>query len=175
MGLSLHLNFGSTFKMDIKDLFDKLSSYNIFNYLLPGAAFCMIAERLTELKFVQEDLLNAFFVYYLIGMIISRIGSTIIEPVLKKIKFVKFSDYGKYIDKSKEDPLLATLSEQNNTYRTLLSMFILLLIVDNINALQGKFPWLDNNMPSLALSSMVVLLAFSYRKQTNFITNRIEK
>jgi hypothetical protein len=65
MGLSLHLNFGSTFKMDIKDLFDKLSSYNIFNYLLPGAAFCMIAERLTKLKFVQEDLLNVTIDVYI--------------------------------------------------------------------------------------------------------------
>lgn len=161
--------------MDIKDLFDKLSSYNLFNYLLPGAAFSVIAESLSGFKLVQEDLLNAFFVYYLIGMLISRIGSIMIEPVLKKIKFVKFSDYGKYIKKSKEDPLLTTLSEQNNTYRTLLSMSILLLIVDNIEALQGKFPWLDHNMPSLLLTGMIILLAFSYRKQTNYITKRVEK
>jgi hypothetical protein len=160
--------------MELKEFFDKLTSYNLFNYLLPGAAFCVIAGKISELNLVQNNLVNAFFVYYLVGMIISRVGSIMIEPVLKFSKFVRFAEYGQYVRKSKEDPLLSTLSEQNNTYRTLLTTFVLLLIVDNFEKVKGKFPWLDNNMPTVLLIGMVILLAFSYRKQTNYIKRRVE-
>lgn len=161
--------------MEIKDIFDKLSSYNIFNYLFPGVVFCVIAEKISNFKLIQEELLNAFFVYYLVGMIISRVGSIIIEPVLKKISFVTFSEYSDYVKRSKEDPLLSTLSEQNNTYRTLLSMFLLLLVVDNFEKIQSCFLWLNNHVSSFLLTSMVILLAFAYRKQTSYIKKRVNK
>lgn len=161
--------------MDLKDIFEKLTSYNIFNYLLPGAAFCVIADITSELNLVQDKILNAFFVYYLIGMIISRVGSLIIEPFLKGINFVRFSEYSAYIEKSKTDPLLSTLSEQNNTYRTLLSMFILLIAANNIDLIKTYAPWVHDNSGTLLLACMIVLFAFSYRKQTNYITQRVER
>lgn len=161
--------------MEFKDLFDKLTSYNIFNYLLPGAAFCVIAKEISELNLVQDNVVNAFFVYYLVGMIISRVGSIMIEPTLKRVKFIRFAEYSQYVKKSKEDSLLSTLSEQNNTYRTLLTMFVLLLAVGKLDKIKGNLPWLESNMPTVLLISMVILLAFSYRKQTSYIKRRVEK
>lgn len=160
--------------MELKDLFNKLTSYNIFNHLLPGATFCVIAEKVSELNLVQENLINSVFVYYLIGMIISRIGSIVVEPILKLVKFVKFSEYEQYVIKSKEDTSLATLSEQNNTYRSLLTTFILLLVVGNLDKVLNKYPWLDNNIQTITLISVVILLSFSYRKQTSYIKKRVE-
>ena len=67
----------------MKELLDKLSSYNIFNYLLPGILFSVLASKTTELNLIQIDIILGVFVYYFIGLIISRIGSLIIEPILK--------------------------------------------------------------------------------------------
>ena len=68
----------------MKDLLEKLSSYNIFNYLLPGIVFVALADALTSFHFVQQDIVIGVFVYYFIGLIISRLGSIVIEPILSK-------------------------------------------------------------------------------------------
>jgi len=160
--------------MELKDFFDKLTSYNLFNYLFPGTIFCVIAAEISNLNLVQENLANAFFVYYLIGMIISRIGSIIIEPILKHTKFISFADYAQYVKKSKEDPLIASLSEQNNTYRTLISAFLILIILASFEKTQGEFPWLEENIKTILLVAVSILLTFSYRKQTSYIKKRVE-
>ena len=79
----------------MKDLLDKLSSYNIFNYLLPGILFVGLGKEITSFSLVQDNLLIGLFFYYFIGLIISRIGSLTLEELLrnKKIKFVKFAEY----------------------------------------------------------------------------------
>lgn len=81
----------------MKDLLDKISSYNIFNYLLPGVVFVAIANSLTKYNFIQEDIVIGVFLYYFIGLVISRIGSVVIEPIMKWSGFVKFSEYRDYV------------------------------------------------------------------------------
>ena len=158
----------------MKDILDKISSYNIFNYLYPGILFVVIAKHLTDYDFIQQDNLLGAFLYYFIGMVISRFGSVIIEPFLKKIKFLKFSEYKKYVTASKHDAKIELLSEVNNTYRTLNSMIILLLLLKFYNKLAIKFEF-DNSISLITLTILIfVLFIFSYRKQTNYITKRIE-
>jgi len=55
--------------------------------------FVVITEVITSYSFLQEDIIIGLFVYYFIGLIISRIGSLIIEPFLKWISFIKFISY----------------------------------------------------------------------------------
>ena len=98
----------------MKDILDKLTSYNIFNYLFPGVLFVIIAKATTDYNFVQEDNLLGAFLYYFIGMTISRFGSVIIEPLFKKIKLVKYRDYKEFIDASKKDSKIELLLEVNN-------------------------------------------------------------
>jgi len=69
----------------MKDLLDKLSSYDIFNYLLPGVIFAVLAEKLTSFSFIKKDIILGVFLYYFIGLVISRIGSLFIEQFLKKL------------------------------------------------------------------------------------------
>lgn len=158
----------------MKDIIDKISSYNIFNYLYPGILFVIIAKHLTDYNFIQEDDLLGVFLYYFIGMIISRFGSVILEPFLKKIKFLKFSEYKKYVNASKQDTKIELFSEVNNTYRTLNSMMILLLVLKLYNNLSERFEF-DSSISIIILTVLIfVLFIFSYRKQTNYITKRIE-
>lgn len=158
----------------MKDIFDKLSSYNIFNYLFPGILFVIIAKATTDYNLIQEDNLQGAFLYYFIGMIISRFGSIIIEPLLKKVKFLKFREYKDYISASKQDEKIELLSEVNNTYRTLNSMLFILLILKFYNYLSIRFQ-LDNKFALLILTILIfILFLYSYRKQTNYITKRID-
>ena len=158
----------------MKEIIDKISSYNIFNYLFPGVLFVIIAKRLTTYNLVQDDNSMGAFLYYFIGMIISRFGSVIIEPILKKIKFLKFREYNRYVNASKKDPKLELFSEVNNTYRTLNSMMISLLILKIYNYIETKFT-LDSSISLVILTIVVfILFIFSYRKQTNYITKRID-
>jgi hypothetical protein len=158
----------------MKDIIDKISSYNIFNYLFPGVLFVIIAKYLTDFNFIQKDNLEGAFLYYFIGMVISRLGSVIIEPFLNKIKFLKFREYKRYVNASKKDPKIELLSEVNNTYRTLNSMMILLLLLKIYNIFSIKFEF-DISVSLVVLTILILILfIFSYRKQTNFITKRID-
>lgn len=152
----------------MNDLMNKISSYNLFNYLLPGAIFIVFIEKITTYKILQSDMLiNAFIIYFL-GLIISRIGSLLIEPILKKI--VKFAKYEDFITASKEDEKINILSESNNMYRTFISLFSILIIFklyDNYCLICKEY-----NI-YIVLLFLLILFVFSYLKQTKYITKRV--
>lgn len=175
----------------IKNVAEKISSYNIFNNLFPGIVFCHIVERTTRFSLVCDNILENLFIYYFVGMIISRIGSIFVEKWLKTIKvknrkmnskepFLKFAPYDRYINASKNDPFIITLNETNNTYRTIVAMTILIiavklydwLIYDLVQYL-GKE---GNNLVFVIICLIVVILfMYSYKKQTDYIRSRVEK
>ncbi len=158
----------------MKEIIEKISSYNLFNYLLPGIIFVYLISTITTINIIQENLLIGAFLYYFIGLIISRIGSVIIEPLLRKSKFVRFAEYSDFVKYSQQDSKIDTLSESNNMYRTLISMFLCLLILKGYSWLADK--WEINNKMSIVILvvSLLILFLFSYKKQTNYITKRIE-
>jgi hypothetical protein len=81
----------------VKDLLDKISSYNIFNFLLPGVIFAVFVSKTTSFTLMQEDVLSGAFVYYFLGAVISRIGSLVVEPVLKATKLINFAEYKDFV------------------------------------------------------------------------------
>jgi hypothetical protein len=158
----------------MKELLDKLTSYNLFNYLLPGVVFAALAQRLTKYSFTQSDLVIAAFTYYFIGLVISRLGSLFIEPLLKRFKFVKFADYRDFVGASKMDPKIEILSEANNSYRTLSALFASLLMLKAYEQLEKLFPWISAYSIIVLLFLLLMMFLFAYRKQTAYIVKRIE-
>jgi len=158
----------------MKDLLEKLSSYNIFNYLLPGIVFVVVADALTTFHFVQQDIVLGVFLYYFIGLIISRLGSIVIEPILKWSKFVKFAPYADFVSASKKDKSLEVLSEANNMYRTLCSLFVSLILLKIYERLSISFPIMGRWATEFLVVGMLALFCLSYRKQTQYITKRIQ-
>ena len=157
----------------MKDLLDKLSSYNVFNYLLPGIIFVVLAEKLTSFSFIQKDIILGVFLYYFFGLVISRVGSLFVEPILKKIKFIVFSSYPKFISASKKDNKLEVLSEINNMYRTFCSLFFLLIILKCYDYVSIKYPVVSEWNSVIISIGLLVLFLFAYRKQTQYIKKRI--
>src|SRR5260370_17535960 len=101
----------------MNELLAKISSYSLFNYLLPGIVFTALASDILHYPIAQRDLLTAAFLYYFAGLVISRFGSLVIEPILKRFAFVHFSDYKDFLAPSEKDGQLPVLPEANNTYR----------------------------------------------------------
>lgn len=157
----------------MNDLISKLSSYNLFNYLLPGVLFSFLVENFTKYSLIQENLFVGAFLYYFVGLIISRIGSLAIEPFLKWVKFLKFADYKDFIKASKHDEKIEIFSEQNNMYRTFVSMFFLFFVLKIYESLSFVFPILKEADQFVLLFLILCLFLGSYRKQTNYITKRI--
>lgn len=157
----------------MEKILEKLSSYNIFNYLFPGVVFCVVADRYLAIPLLQESIINGLFLYYFVGLVISRIGSVAIEPILKKTGFVKFSEYHDYVRAAKEDPKIELLSESNNTHRTLLSaIFILCVFAIGAHIAKSNPSFLEF-VKYLMLPGLVLLFGFSYKKQTEYILKRV--
>ena len=161
----------------MKEVIDRLSSYNIFNYLLPGIIFVGLGKEITSISLVQDNLLIGLFFYYFIGLIISRIGSLTLEELLrnKKIKFIKFAEYEDYIKASKLDPKIEILSEQNNMYRSLCMLSIALILLKIYDLAWGSgLP--DNAVVIfIFLIGLLVLFLLSYKKQTEkYVVKRVK-
>lgn len=173
----------------VKIFVEKISSYNIFNNLFPGIIFCFVLNHTTSFNIGTESLFENIFIYYFVGMVISRIGSIFIEKLLKKVKiknkktkkieaFLNSANYNDFVNASEKQETIKTLSETNNTYRTLTALFFSLTIIKiydmHIHAFILKF--IDKNIVcvvSFALLSIMFVL--SYRKQTAYISKRVEK
>ena len=152
----------------MSELLQKLSTYNIFNYLFPGVVFVILLNRYTEINLVVDDVILGMFLYYFFGLVLSRIGSILIEPALRSTKIVKFSDYARFVRASKLDDKIELLSEVNNMHRTIIAMLVVLLAISICN---GSVTCLLTT----GLLGIVTLFVLSYRKQTSFITKRIDE
>jgi len=158
----------------MKDIIDKLTSYNLFNYLFPGVLFSILATKFANINLIFDNLFIGAFAYYFVGLVISRFGSIIIEPILKLTKILKFADYTDFIEASKKDPKIEVLSESNNMFRTIVSMLVLLFLTIGFQFLAGKWEFFKNSQNEVFLSLLFLLFLFSYRKQTNYIVKRIK-
>lgn len=171
----------------IKNIINKISSYEVFNNLLPGFVFCFVIRKITHFSFEQATLLENLIIYYFVGMILSRIGSIIISPLMLKIKknkvqsnFIEFSKYDDYIEASESQSFIKILNETNNTYRTMISVFIVIVILKIYDwVLYPKVSQLGDcfyNITIILVCLFVVtLFVLSYRKQSLFIKTRVEK
>ncbi|EOR19978.1 hypothetical protein A500_19239 [Clostridium sartagoforme AAU1] len=158
----------------MEKFFEQLTSYNILNNLLPGAIFCYLLKYSMNITLLDSDLIGNLFFYYFCGMVISRVGSVIIEPVLKKVKYVKFAEYKDFVKASKKDSKIEVLSESNNMYRTFIALFTILIITKIYYNLSQKFIILNSIWKVLILVILLILFLMSYRKQVNYIKKRVD-
>lgn len=112
-------------------------------------------------------------------MIISRIGSIVIEKLLKWTNLIEFAPYNDYIEASKEEPFIKDLSEKNNIYRTLIAMTAIISgvkLYDLIIALYtSNSCWSSDLLLFFIFLLITILFIYSYKKQTDYVRRRVEK
>jgi len=157
----------------MEKIIDKISRYNLFNYLLPGVLFVVLAKSFLFIDLTQGDIVLDVFIYYFIGLVISRFGSLVIETFLKAVKFLKFAKHEDFVTASKNDPKIEVLSQENNMYRTFIAMFALLLLSKFYLYIRTVYPFLQSWDFYILISLLLVMFLYSYRKQTAYIFKRI--
>jgi Mn2+/Fe2+ NRAMP family transporter len=160
----------------MKEIIDKISSYNLFNYLFPGIICVLFLKELTGYNLIQENSFIGSFLYYFVGLVVSRFGSLVIGTILKskKLKFIKFSNYPDYVFASDKDNKIELFSEINNMYRTIIAMLVLLLIGKAYQSLNNYLQFSTNVSYIFLIILLLILFIFSYKKQSGFVVKRIE-
>jgi hypothetical protein len=72
----------------MKDLLEKLSSYNIFNYLLPGVLVAVLGTAVSSFHLLADDIVVGVFLYYFY---------LVLEPLLKWARIVRFAPYTDFV------------------------------------------------------------------------------
>lgn len=157
----------------MKDLIEKIKPYDLLNNLFPGVVFVIVLGKITNFDLSQKDVVSSVFFYYFSGMVISRFGSIVVEPILKK--FIKFAKYDDYITASNIDPKIDDLSTVNNIYRTVVSTFIMLLVAKICSTFIEKYKFDLSIFGYSFLVIILILFIFSYIKQTRYVVSRVEK
>lgn len=157
----------------MEEIINKLSSYNLFNYLFPGAIVSILAKRLNLLEY-PDDLVAQLLWFYFVGLVVSRIGSVVLEPLMRRCSFVKYEEYTKYLRACEADSKLEIMVEVANTYRTLAAAFAILPAAICYMWLATKVGISMDWQQRIIVVLMFVIFAVSFRKQVRFIAKRIQ-
>lgn len=171
--LLLSINSLSINNIFMNEVVKKISSYNIFNYLFPWVLFVLITDNFLWYKLIQDDLILWVFLYYFIWLIISRLWSLIIEPLMRRYNIIKFADYKKYIKAEKKDTKIIYLLEVANMYRSLVSLFIFIILTIVYKFILLNCSFLSENNDFVILIILLILFIFSYKKQVEYIRKRV--
>jgi hypothetical protein len=157
----------------MEELLKKLSSYNIFNYLLPGIVFVVLAKELFGYSLYVDNLVLGVFYYYFLGLIISRVGSIIIEPILKVLGVVTLLDYQRFVRATSLDAKIDTLSESKNMFRTMAALIVCLSVLKLELWVSARTPNTEVIIFTILLGFLFLLFILGYKKQCDYISKRI--
>lgn len=157
----------------MEQLINKITSYHIFNNFFPGILLSTFVAWLFGFSVFDQNPVFLFFAFYFIGMIISRVGSLFLEPIVRRV--IKWSKYDKFVKAEKNDSKVSVLLQEANTYRSVSSMVLLSIIAAIVRFFIGK-PISTTTMTFtlIALTFTTLLFIFSYYKQCKFINERMD-
>jgi len=158
----------------MEKLLEKLSSYNILNNLIPGAAFIWLSELSGVLLLSSSSIVEKLFIYYFCGMIVSRVGSLVIEKICLKIKLISYASKKDYLDATKKDKLIEVLLETSNLYRTCTGMILTIGISKLYMIVTQRFEFSHELTVWIVIIVLFFLFVSAFCKQTKHILSRIE-
>lgn len=104
----------------LDDLLGKISAYDLFNVLLPGALVTYSVCQMPLGSCIDcSNWLALFVMSYVLGLIASRIGSLCIEPLVRNLKPTRKRYYSAFAYAQKNDPKVEQLLMISNMYRSL--------------------------------------------------------
>ena len=157
-----------------KLIVDKLSQYNLLTNIIPGTILCVSMKYLVGYDLIPEESFQAGIVFYFAGVVNGRVGSLIVEPILKKIYWVTFVPYSRYVKAEQKDSKMQMLNQENNVYRSYVSVSLILLLAFCLQELLDYYAYSLTNEKIMLIVGLLVLFLFSYKKQTNYICNRVD-
>lgn len=157
----------------LSSVLSKISSYNILNYMIPGAVGLFFIDKVMEYTTIETwpAYIICIAVYFM-GLVFNRVGSVVIEPWYKCLKIVVYTPYADFVKAERNDVRLTTLSEVNNSYKTYTAESLLLFIACIVLDLHRETNLLCDWVRLISLFALYILFSFSYHKQTAYIGKR---
>ena len=152
-------------------LLERISSYDILNNLFPGSVLYFLLSENIQLQ--QNSILTEFFIIYFLGLLASRIGSLLIEPLCKKLNIIQMASYEDFIKAESRDKKIEILSSVNNMYRTFISVFIIYIFYKITGYIAIKYTCVSKFVEAGIIIALLVIFSLSYHKQTNYIRKRV--
>lgn len=152
-------------------LLERISSYDILNNLFPGSVLYFLLSENIQLQ--QNSILTEFFIIYFLGLLASRIGSLLIEPLCKKLNIIQMASYEDFIKAESRDKKIEILSSVNNMYRTFISVFIIYIFYKITGCIAIQYTCLSQFVETGIIIALLVIFSLSYHKQTNYIRKRV--
>ena len=160
----------------MKTITERLSQYNFLTNLLPGTILCTMLRYLVGFDVgFSTEWYRLIVIFYFVGMVNNRVGSLLVEPILRRFGIIKPMPYETYVLAEQHDEKIRTLMTENNVYRSCLSVCLIVLISFGYKWLMDRFCFLEENTSLILLVFMIVLFVFSFRKQTRYISNRVKQ
>ena len=110
------------------EMLRKISSYDFLNSLIPGAALMFFLEEFELVSFGQINAFVLVALAYILGIIASRVGSLVLEPLAIRLGLIS-RDYRLYVSAEKVDGKLPGLVAISNMYRSLAGALIVLAVL----------------------------------------------
>ena len=159
----------------MEQLLDKLSRYHILNNLIPGIVFLYIIDAIGIYSTAFDNAYGVFFIGYIAGMVLSRLGSIIIEPWFKNWNIVNYAPYPDFLKAEQKDNKINILLEENNMYRTLVTLFIVVLLLYVCSLISVINTFMHTKWAVLVIIVLLLIVyVLAYRKQTSYIKRRVE-
>lgn len=155
-------------------LIGRISNYNLLNNFIPGAILCVLLKYLVGYDFIVGGTIELLVVFYFVGMVNGRVGSLVIEWLLVHSGLVTRRDHKLYVEAEQKDKKIASLSETNNMYRSIISISLLALLMKlyrSVFELKGDF---GSIAEWVLLAALLIIFILAYKKQTKYIVSRID-
>lgn len=120
----------------MEKIISSIPVYNLLTNLIPGTVLAALLKFCVEgcdIFSLTNNIWILAVILYFLGIINSRISSLVFEPLIKMLKIVKFVPHKDFTDAELKDTSgkLTQLSRMNNEYRSYISVFSIVLIINN--------------------------------------------
>lgn len=158
----------------MESILQNISEYRLLNNLIPGGFFVGALSWAAGWASSEVNFIFIIAISYVAGVVLSRLGSLIVEPVAKKVFKLEFAPYDEYCQAEKRYPKLASMNTENSTFRTFVAMSACLLLGAPIIGLFGMGDGRALSLLVIASALAVAIFMLAYIKQTNYIVGRVK-
>lgn len=160
----------------MENLINSISKYQLAINLIPGYIFAILLQRYAHIVLLEGDVLQDAFVSYFVGLVIGRVGSIVVDGLMKSFnKTYRFAPrYYKKIMAEQIDHKIETLDRQCTIYRNCCAGCCCVIIGIIINCLFGDGSFLSSGKYIFIFFILTILLVKAMDKQYNYVIKRIQ-
>lgn len=158
----------------LSKLIGLLENFYLATYIIAGSAIG-IGFTIMDIEFFYSEFWLNLGLCYFAGMIASRLGSIVIEPICKRLNVIPWEPYEKFMKAEQKDTTekLLNISKLNGTYCTMSAVSIILLIASIVVNIQGHACCCQYFKYPFIYLCITILFLFSYKKQVTYTVKRI--